>query len=135
MVVTGAGPIGLLAADLASMGETEVHVLDRLETGLRPDLVRALGATYHSGSLLDLDFEPNIIVECTGAGPPIAAATQKMGAGGIICLTGKGRPMVLWALLKDATERRRLFRSGLKDFGKVFIVACVLDTTYQTPFS
>jgi hypothetical protein len=43
----------------------------------------------------------------------------------------EGKPIFLWAFLKDATERRRLFRSGLKDFGKVFIVACVLDTTYQ----
>jgi hypothetical protein len=43
----------------------------------------------------------------------------------------EGRPTVLWAFLKDPIKRRRLFRSGLKDFGKVFIVACVLDTTYQ----
>ena len=42
-----------------------------------------------------------------------------------------GRPTFLWAFLKDPVERRRLFLSGLKDFGKVFIVACVLDTVYQ----
>ena len=54
LLVTGAGPIGLLAAGVASLGGTEVHVLDRVETGLKPDLVRALGATYHSGSVLDL---------------------------------------------------------------------------------
>ena len=43
----------------------------------------------------------------------------------------EGRPTFLWAFLKDPVERRRLFLSGLKDFGKVFIVACVLDTIYQ----
>jgi hypothetical protein len=43
----------------------------------------------------------------------------------------EGRPTVLWAFIRDPITRRRLFRSGLKDFGKVFIVACVLDTTYQ----
>ena len=43
----------------------------------------------------------------------------------------EGRPLFLWAFLKDPAERQRLFRSGLKDFGKVFVVACVLDTTYQ----
>ena len=43
----------------------------------------------------------------------------------------EGKPTVLWAFLKNPTERRRLLRSGLKDFGKVFIVAFVLDTTYQ----
>ena len=43
----------------------------------------------------------------------------------------EGRPTELWAFVKDPIKRRRLLRSGLKDFGKVFIVACVLDTTYQ----
>jgi hypothetical protein len=43
----------------------------------------------------------------------------------------EGRLTVLWAFFRDPTERRRLLRSGLRDFGKVFIVACVLDTTYQ----
>jgi glucose 1-dehydrogenase len=90
VLVTGAGPIGLLAAALACLGRIDVHVLDRAETGLKPELVRALGATYHSGSLQDLGFEPDVIVECTGAGSVIAAATEKIGAGGIICLTGIG---------------------------------------------
>ena len=43
----------------------------------------------------------------------------------------EGSPVFLWAFIKDPAERRRLFRSGLRDFGKVFIVACVLDTGYQ----
>jgi len=90
VLVTGAGPIGLLAAGVACLGGYEVHVLDRMETGLKPELVRALGATYHSGSAADLDFEPDVIVECTGAGPVIAGSTEKIRAGGIICLTGIG---------------------------------------------
>ena len=89
-LVTGAGPIGLLAALRLSVRDLEVHVLDRAETGPKADLVRALGGTYHSGRLLDLDFEPDIIVECTGVGMVIADSLQKIGAGGIICLTGIG---------------------------------------------
>ncbi len=42
-----------------------------------------------------------------------------------------GNTTFLWAFLRDPVERRRLFRSGLKDFGRVFIIACVLDTIYQ----
>ena len=61
-----------------------------LKPGPKPALVRALGATYHSGSVLDLDFEPDIIVECTGVGSVIVDAIEKIGAGGIICLTGVG---------------------------------------------
>ena len=47
VLVTGAGPIGLLAALLGSQRQLEVHVLDRVESGLKPELVRDLGATYH----------------------------------------------------------------------------------------
>ena len=43
----------------------------------------------------------------------------------------EGKPIFFGAFVTSPTERRRLLRSGLKDFGKVFIVACVLDTTYQ----
>jgi threonine dehydrogenase-like Zn-dependent dehydrogenase len=90
VLVTGAGPIGLLAALLGKQRGMEVHVLDRVETGAKPDLVRALGATYHSGSVADLGFEPDVIIECTGVGPVINDCIQKVGFGGIICLTGVG---------------------------------------------
>jgi len=90
MLVTGAGPIGLLAALVGKQQGLDVHVLDRVESGPKPELVRALGATYHSGRILDLGFEPDVIVECTGVGSVIADAIQKIGAGGIICLTGVG---------------------------------------------
>jgi hypothetical protein len=43
----------------------------------------------------------------------------------------EGRSTTVGAFFNDPVERRRLVRSGLKDFGKVFLVACVLDTTYQ----
>ena len=46
----------------------------------------------------------------------------------------EGRATVLFAFFRDPARRRRLLRSGLKDVGKVFIVACVLDTTYQIVF-
>jgi threonine dehydrogenase-like Zn-dependent dehydrogenase len=90
VLVTGAGPIGLLAAAVARLPGTEVHVFDRNETGPKPELVRAIGATYHTGSVLDLGFEPDVIVECTGAGSVIADSIQKVGAGGVVCLTGVG---------------------------------------------
>ena len=89
-LVTGAGPIGLLAALRLRANNLEVHVLDRAETGPKADLVRALGGTYHSGRATDLGFEPDIIVECTGVGAVIADSIQKIGSGGIICLTGIG---------------------------------------------
>jgi len=90
VLVTGAGPIGLLAALGARLFGLEVHVLDRVESGPKPDLVRALGARYHSGSVRDIGFEPDAIIECTGAGQVIADAIQTIGSSGIVCLTGVG---------------------------------------------
>ena len=98
VLVTGAGPIGLLAAGVANLGGYEVHVLDRVETGLKPDLVRALGATYHTGSVLGIGFEPDVIVECTGVGSVLGDSVQKIGAGGVICLTGVGTGGVIAGL-------------------------------------
>src|SRR5215469_7131955 len=71
-LVTGAGPIGLLAALLGKQHGLEVHVLDRVDSGPKVELVRSLGATYHSGVAADLGFEPDIIIECTGVGQVIA---------------------------------------------------------------
>jgi threonine dehydrogenase-like Zn-dependent dehydrogenase len=89
-LVTGAGPIGLLAALVGKQRGLEVHVLDRMESGPKPDLVRALGATYHSGAVADVGFEPDVIIECTGVGQVIADAIRVIGAGGVVCLTGVG---------------------------------------------
>ena len=42
-----------------------------------------------------------------------------------------GEPAFLWALLTRRTERRRLLLSAVKDVGRVFIGALVIDTIYQ----
>ena len=42
-----------------------------------------------------------------------------------------GRPAFLGIWIQDPVERNRVFRSALKDIGKIFIVAVVLDTAYQ----
>jgi threonine dehydrogenase-like Zn-dependent dehydrogenase len=90
LLLPGAGSIGHPAAFGARLHGTEVHVLDRVSTRLKPELVRALGATYHAGSVMDIGFEPDVIVECTGVGSVIADSIQKIGAGGVVCLTGVG---------------------------------------------
>ena len=90
VLVTGAGPIGLLAALLGKQRGLDVHVLDRMTMGAKPGLVRQFGATYHSCPVTELGFEPDIIVECTGVGSVIAGCLKVVAAGGIVCLTGVG---------------------------------------------
>jgi glucose 1-dehydrogenase len=90
VLVTGAGPIGLLAALLGMQRGLDVHVLDRVDSGLKPELVRALGASYHAGTVGSIGFRPDIIIECTGAGPVVSDCIREVATGGIICLTGIG---------------------------------------------
>lgn len=87
VLVTGAGPVGLLAALMGKQRGLEVHVLDLADTGPKPDLVRDLDGTYHAKKLAD-DFAPDIIIECTGALPVLADVLKRVGNDGIICLAG-----------------------------------------------
>jgi threonine dehydrogenase-like Zn-dependent dehydrogenase len=90
VLVTGAGPIGLLAALLGVQRGLDVHVLDRVTRGPKPDLVRDLGATYHPGAVADVATQvtPDIVIEATGAGAVVIDSLTATGSYGIICLTG-----------------------------------------------
>jgi len=90
VLVTGAGPIGLLAALICVQHGLDVHVLDRMTTGPKPEIVSALGATYHTTTIAGIGFAPDVIMECTGVGSVIADSIQGVGSGGIVCLTGVG---------------------------------------------
>jgi threonine dehydrogenase-like Zn-dependent dehydrogenase len=88
LLVTGAGPIGLLAALIGSQRGLEVHVLDRVQDGLKPQLVRELGAQYHTGPINGLSFRPDILIECTGVGSLIVESMSAIASDGILCLIG-----------------------------------------------
>ena len=87
-VVTGAGPIGLLAAMIGVQRGLEVHVIDRMTSGKKPDLVRGLGAQYHTGAIEDAVDDPDVIIECTGVSSLVLDAIEHIGPGGVVCLTG-----------------------------------------------
>jgi threonine dehydrogenase-like Zn-dependent dehydrogenase len=88
VVVTGAGPIGLLAALIGVQRGLEVHVFDQVTSGVKPDLVRALGASYHTGKIEDACPNPDVVLECTGVGSLVFDAMEHLGPGGVACLTG-----------------------------------------------
>jgi len=90
VLVTGAGPIGLLAALVGVQRGLEVHVLDQVTSGPKPEIVRDLGAIYHTGAVGGVGFQPDVIIECTGVGHVIADSVAAIGAGGVVCLTGVG---------------------------------------------
>jgi threonine dehydrogenase-like Zn-dependent dehydrogenase len=98
VVVTGAGPIGLLAALLGVQRGLEVHVLDVVEQGVKPELTRALGAEYHAKPIGEIGLAPDIIVECSGVPSVVVDVLYQSGHDGIVCLTGvspKGRNVTI----------------------------------------
>jgi threonine dehydrogenase-like Zn-dependent dehydrogenase len=90
LLVTGAGPVGLLAAMMGAQRGLEVHVFDRNDSGPKPGLVRDLGGTYHTGDFGKL--KPDVVIECTGAPQVIRDAATSTAADGITCLAGIGAP-------------------------------------------
>ncbi len=93
LLVTGAGPIGLLAALIGAQRGLDVHVLDHNDRGRKREMVRELGGTFHLESLSELDgLQPDILMECTGAPKVVRDAFGRTAAGGVVCLVGVSAP-------------------------------------------
>ena len=88
VLITGAGPIGLLAALLSVQRGFSTHVLDRVTEGLKPQLVADLGATYHHGTIADTGVTPDVVIECTGVAQLVLEAMMHGAPDSIVCLTG-----------------------------------------------
>jgi threonine dehydrogenase-like Zn-dependent dehydrogenase len=99
-LITGAGPIGLLAALLGTQRGLDVHVVDRNRGGPKPQLVHGLGAHYHHTAVETVakDLEADIIIEATGAPEVVFDVIEHNAAFGIVCLTGvspRGRALTI----------------------------------------
>jgi glucose 1-dehydrogenase len=109
-LITGAGPIGLLAALLARQRGLETHVVDRVSEGIKPTLVAGLGAQYHATPVSELPIAPDLVVECTGVGEVVVDSTHLAGSGGVIALTG-------------ISHSQRLGQARLDAFNKEIVLA------------
>jgi glucose 1-dehydrogenase len=89
LLVTGAGPVGLLAALMGIQRGLEVHVQDHNERGPKRRLVEELGARY-SVSAAKGDFD--VIIECTGVPQVIGQVLSVQTPNRIVCLTGLPGP-------------------------------------------
>jgi len=93
VLVTGAGPIGLLGALMGAQRKLDVHVLDHGNHPEKSALVEKLGGTYHTDGAKLIDrLRPDIVMECTGAAAVISELFGSAAAGGIICLLGVTAP-------------------------------------------
>ena len=88
VLITGAGPIGLLAAMIGVQKGLDVHVLDRVTDGPKPKLVADLGATYHAQSVAEVGLQPDVAIECTGVGSVVFDLMSSLAPDGVLCMTG-----------------------------------------------
>jgi threonine dehydrogenase-like Zn-dependent dehydrogenase len=88
VLVTGGGPVGLLAAMIGVQRGLDVHVYDRNTEGPKPALIRDLGATHQAGAMDGLGDDFDIVLECTGAPGVIACLTPHLAPNGVACLLG-----------------------------------------------
>lgn len=92
VLVTGAGSIGLLAALMGLLREYDVHILDHNKTGPKPDITRALGASYHTDVDVIAEIEPDVVIECTGAISVVAEILSRVTPDCTVCLTSVTAP-------------------------------------------
>ncbi len=115
VLVTGAGPIGLLAALLSVQRGFDTHVLDRVAGGRKPDMVAALGATYHAGDAGDL--AAGVVIECTGY-PEVLLNAGEHVPNRITCLTGVSAAGAETPMNLGSLNRRMVLHNGVM-FGSV----------------
>ena len=85
LLVTGAGPVGLLAALMGKQRDYEVYVLDRAKDGPKPQLVRDLGALYLTGTIDDVielapDVDHRMHRRAAARSPTSSAARRRAGS-------------------------------------------------------
>lgn len=97
VLITGAGPIGLVALQAArAFGASEVVVSDVRQARLAAARELGAAATVDVSvrplpeSLAELVFEPDVLIECSGYAPAIGEAIRQVGRAGRVVLVGMG---------------------------------------------
>ena len=85
VLVTGAGPVGLLAALMGVQRGLEVHVQDRNDRGPKPAMVKSLGCKYFT---VEAEADYDVLIECTGAPAVVRSVLQNERPNSIACLVG-----------------------------------------------
>ena len=92
MLVTGAGPVGLLAALIGAQHGLDVHVLDHYENLQKRELVRQLGGTYHLEKLADIGLKARYSDGMQRRAGVVRDVLGSTAASGIVCLVGVTQP-------------------------------------------
>lgn len=128
VLVTGAGPIGILCAQVGlARGAAEVVVADI--NRVRLDRALELGASrvVDSGAerLEDAAAGVDVLLECTGVEPVVAAGIRAVGPGGRVVLVGMGAAEDA-ALPVSRIQSRELTVTGLFRYANCYPAAIAL---------
>lgn len=119
VLVTGAGPIGLLAALLSVQRGYQTFVLDLVTGGRKLEMVGRLGARYVHRDDLDIAAaEAEIVIECTGHAEMLLDAAQHDVRNRITCLTGVSAAGAEFTVDPGTLNRNMVLRNSVL-FGSV----------------
>ena len=130
VLVTGAGPVGLLCADVArARGAAWVGVSDTNEHRLAVAADRGASQTVNAlaGPLTDQIEPVEVIVECSGATPAVQAAFAVAAPAARIVLVGMGAPAM--ELPVATIQIRELTVTGTFRYANVYPAAIALATS------
>lgn len=126
VLVTGAGPIGLIAGEVAqAYGATEVVITDVNEHRLT--LATQLGLTPVNVSekpLLDVGFEPDVLLECSGNPRATTEAIRTVARAGRVVLVGMGGDELVLPL--SYVQDRELMVTGAFRYANTWPTAIAL---------
>jgi L-iditol 2-dehydrogenase len=127
VLVTGAGPVGLLVAQTSrALGSVGVVITDvspaRLEAAAGLGFEDALDVSRTS--LPETGLEVDALIECSGAAAALAAALPALRPAGIAVLVGMGEEHITLPL--DLLQRRELWVTGTFRYANAFPAAIAL---------
>lgn len=122
VLVTGAGPVGLYAAQVArSFGAAQVTITD--VSDFRLAKARELGlATSQATSPLTEEFD--VLLECSGAQPALTSGIRAMAPAGRVALVGMGSDSV--SIEVPVIQGRELTISGVFRYANTYPLALEL---------
>jgi L-iditol 2-dehydrogenase len=127
VLVTGAGPIGLLVAQTArALGATEVVITDvtpaRLASASRLGLQDPIDVTRTS--LRDTGLQVDALIECSGRGAALQDAISVLRPAGVVVLVGMGEDQI--SLPLELIQQRELWVTGTFRYAGVYPAAIAL---------
>jgi L-iditol 2-dehydrogenase len=129
VLVTGAGPIGLLTAQVAkASGASEVTVTDVISTRLEVARGLGMGAVDASGSALEeAGLEPDTLLECSGSALATTGALGYLAPAGRAVLVGMGADELVLSL--STIQERELTVTGAFRYAGTWPAAIALATS------